>query len=987
MKVKVTNIYLVLLFLVAYIGNVTAKVPDGTAIKEGINTKSVIEQKLDDRAAVYFTSANFDMQPNDGKPDAKSLQRAINQVAKKEQKFGIVFIPEGKYVINKTVHVWKGVRLIGYGQDRPEFVLSQGTKGFQEGKNKYMIHFVDDMPKEGEPIRGANPGTFYSALNNINFIIREGNSGAVAIKSHFAQHSFIANAIFNMKSGKAAIEEVGNIIRNCKFIGGKYGIIATKTSPSWPFMLKNSYFESQKKAAISTEEAGFTVTESYFKNVPYVVSVNKNRLEELFIGNTYFNNIEKAGILISDEYNSRAQYNLKNIRAKNVNTLAKFRKSGKKILKNKRDYFLKNFCHGNQIKGPQYKQEIKTTFNIDPQKGDEKSLIIDTKEIPESQEWVNIKDLGAKGDGKTDNTEILKKAIENHKAIYLPTGRYLVSETIELDQNTSIIGLNPITTQIRLKNDLEIFQGVKGPKPLIETPPGGENVVSGIGISTGAKNNRAVAITWQSGKKSLLNDVKILGGHGTYNPNGSYVDIYNKFHTGDPYLDREWNSQYGSIWVTDGGGGTFQNIWTANPYSKAGLYITNTKTKGRIFAMSSEHHVENEIIFKDSKNWKIHALQMEEEKAEGEENALPIYIENSSNLSFRNTFFYRVIDMEKPYPYAIKSNGSKNIEFCGVHSYTPTKYNFSNILYLQSKNFKLRPHEIARLHLTKKSQNRQSQYSSNRVQKVVEGFEFIDGSTVDKEGNVYFIDSRLERVYRWNVKQKRLEQLLEVPVKPVALAFDNSGNLLITTSTNEVLTFHPDNNPEKLEKLEVVKPANHQGKVAILPAHRWRDEMHDFVKINTYSQKNPPVTKSSYNMAHDIEANPLEKHFISKAGNTFIPNLSDLIRAFSLKRAVPGEKFYMVDEFRQKTYRFTVNKDGSLSNPELFAEKGEFDVKVGPDGKVYIPTGDIYIYNKSGQMIDKIHIPERPSTLVFGGPHRKTAYITAGSSLYKVNLR
>ncbi len=34
--------------------------------------------------------------------------------------------------------------------------------------------------------------------------------------------------------------------------------------------------------------------------------------------------------------------------------------------------------------------------------------------------WVNIRSLGAKGDGTTDDTEVFRKAIADHRAIYLP---------------------------------------------------------------------------------------------------------------------------------------------------------------------------------------------------------------------------------------------------------------------------------------------------------------------------------------------------------------------------------------------------------------------------------------------------------------------------------------------------------------------------------------------------------------------------------------
>ena len=45
--------------------------------------------------------------------------------------------------------------------------------------------------------------------------------------------------------------------------------------------------------------------------------------------------------------------------------------------------------------------------------------------LPPADTWVNIRTLGAKGDGVTDDTAVFKKAIAEHRAIYLPSGYYV----------------------------------------------------------------------------------------------------------------------------------------------------------------------------------------------------------------------------------------------------------------------------------------------------------------------------------------------------------------------------------------------------------------------------------------------------------------------------------------------------------------------------------------------------------------------------------
>ncbi len=97
------------------------------------------------------------------------------------------------------------------------------------------------------------------------------------------------------------------------------------------------------------------------------------------------------------------------------------------------------------------------------------------------------------------------------------------------------------------------------------------------------------------------------------------------------------------------------------------MLVSNTSTEGRIYEMSSEHHVRHEIQLHDVSNWQIYALQAEEERGEGGF-ALPLEIVNSSNITLANLFIYRVISMFQPFPYAIELADSKNIKFRNVHS-------------------------------------------------------------------------------------------------------------------------------------------------------------------------------------------------------------------------------------------------------------------------------------------------------------------------------
>lgn len=69
----------------------------------------------------------------------------------------------------------------------------------------------------------------------------------------------------------------------------------------------------------------------------------------------------------------------------------------------------------------------------------------------------------------------------------------------------------------------------------------------------------------------------------------------------------------------------------------------------------------------------------------------------------------------------------------------------------------------------------------------------------------------------------------------------------------------------------------------------------------------------------------------------------------------------------------------------LFVNRGGESVTVEPDDKVYIASGQIYVYHADGSLAGEIDVPERPTSIVFGGKDGRTLFILARTSLYALN--
>ena len=193
--------------------------------------------KIEDESAIYFDADHFNIS-SDGIVDVSDeLQKAVNMVVE-EYGYGIVFVPEGKYLLSKTIYIPKAVRIIGYGEKRPEFILKDNALNFNiskeddKGHFRYLFWFVDRVVTEGTNVNAndANPGTFYSAMSNVNINLGRENDYAVAFRTHYAQHAFLAHITINVNSGMAGIYDVGNEMENLVFLGGEYGIYTTTKS-------------------------------------------------------------------------------------------------------------------------------------------------------------------------------------------------------------------------------------------------------------------------------------------------------------------------------------------------------------------------------------------------------------------------------------------------------------------------------------------------------------------------------------------------------------------------------------------------------------------------------------------------------------------------------------------------------------------------------------------------------------------------------------
>ncbi|WP_431211582.1 glycosyl hydrolase family 28-related protein [Puia sp. P3] len=735
------------------------------------------------------------------------------------------------------------------------------------------------------------------------------------------------------------------------------------------------------------------------KNTPIVIDIDSNYCEKLFMEDCRFDGVRGPAIRISNEENASVQINLRHVVCRNVPVLTANIANGRQVQGPTSIYEARSLTAGLQIDDWSADPTYSTTKDLQPLNSFPAASTSDIPAFPSMDTWANLLQLGAKGDGETDDTKAIQDAIDKYPVIYVPQGWYRISNTLRLKPNTVIIGLNPVATQLQLADNTQAFGGFGSPVPLLETSRGGNNIVSGIGLSTGASNPRAVGCKWMAGGGSYLNDVKFIGGHGGLNrPGTPRTTIYQQ-------QDKDWDSQYWSLWITDGGGGTFKDIWSASTYCTSGAYISNTSTPGRIYAMSVEHHVRNEIRFNKVSNWKVYALQLEEESRESSE-CQPMEIQDCHNMTFANLYMFRVIRVIKPYPYSVRLWGCSAMEFLNVHNFSQIKYTTTSALYDVNSNTEVRPWEFARLMIpagtptnpptpgapaaaasspagsspsspasssrrapsptaaatsTSASPGCAASTAGRRPPEASPSSPTIPGSRchspATRKTTCSSSSSTFQNKAGWSMAARKLFQSPDA----AGTSFSGWGNSGFATW---VYSIDPGNPDETITLL----PRSPMGTVAhpfkvLYPAHRWRD-FHDF---NTVIVNRPGWC------------------YVAPDGATVIPDVYDLARSTALTAAYPGQPFYATDEYDKRTVRLSVSPEGYLSGLTHFAERGEFVSIPDKAGNVYIADGQLYRYDPQGRQHLLIRTPERPTGMTLS-PDQKMMYVTGHHGFYEVAL-
>lgn len=256
-----------------------------------------------------------------------------------------------------------------------------------------------------------------------------------------------------------------------------------------------------------------------------------------------------------------------------------------------------------------------------------------------------------------------------------------------------------------------------------------------------------------------------------------------------------------------------------------------------------------------------------------------------------------------------------------------------------------------------------------KVEKLACGFKFTEGPAADAQGNIFFTDIPNNRIHKWTLDGE-LITFKKDSGGANGLFFDKKGNLLVCEGDNRRLVSIGRNGRKKVlaDKYDD-KPLNS-------PNDLWPDP-----------QGGIYFTDPRYGDRGGMEQGGEHVYYLTPDRKKLIRVIDDLVQPNGIIGTADGKTLYVADYGGKKTFVYSINEDGTLSNKKLFASEGSDGMAIDNEGNIYLTTGAVSVYNKNGEKIETIEVPEQPSNVCFGGKDKNTLFITARTSLYSVRMR
>ncbi|MDF4202441.1 SMP-30/gluconolactonase/LRE family protein [Maribacter sp. SA7] len=253
-------------------------------------------------------------------------------------------------------------------------------------------------------------------------------------------------------------------------------------------------------------------------------------------------------------------------------------------------------------------------------------------------------------------------------------------------------------------------------------------------------------------------------------------------------------------------------------------------------------------------------------------------------------------------------------------------------------------------------------------------YSFTEGPASDKQGNVYFTDQPNDKIIKWNATDNSLSVFKEPAGRANGLYFDQDENLLAAADEKNELWLIDKNG--KVDTLIT----NYEGKKLNGPNDIWVDLKGGIYFTDPYYQR-------EYWTRTEAEIVDKNVYYIAPETKEVTIVASEFVQPNGIIGTPDGKTLYIADIGDKKTYSYSVQENGTLSNRKLFTNMGSDGMTIDNKGNIYLTGEGVTIFNSKGEFLQNIPVHENwTANVTFGGKNQDVLFITAMGSVYTLQM-
>lgn len=253
-------------------------------------------------------------------------------------------------------------------------------------------------------------------------------------------------------------------------------------------------------------------------------------------------------------------------------------------------------------------------------------------------------------------------------------------------------------------------------------------------------------------------------------------------------------------------------------------------------------------------------------------------------------------------------------------------------------------------------------------------FTFTEGPAADKKGNVFFTDQPNDKIWEYDINGK-LSLFMDKTGRANGMYFDKEGNLISCSDEKDEL-WSINKNKKVTVLLKGFKGHRLNG-----PNDLWIDNKGGIYFTDPYYQRD-------YWKRTKPDLNGEKVYYLSKGKKQAFIVDSLQKKPNGIIGTPDGKHLYVADIGDNKTYKYHINPNGTLTDRTLFVSQGSDGMTMDHEGDIYLCGIGVTIYDSKGEKIGFIPVPKKwVGNITFGGKERKTLFITASEAVYTLQMK